>query len=352
MDISAYISRLLYDHDCVIIPGLGGFVCNYKPAEIHPIHHTLTPPSKAVSFNRNLKSNDGLLINYISNVANLSFDKAAEMVSNWVSSSIILLKKNDEVVISKVGRLFNDIESNLQFTPDESVNYLKASFGLPVLTVEPIIRGKAIEFTEKFTQETKHVIGRTKGISRAAAILLLLVSLVGIAELMWMGVEIKPLNLDQASVFNFVNQIFKTPEPELTTLPIELNSDNNITADTFNQITETVIDSPALVVNQVPMIEEKQNVATATDEAQPQLAATNTYGHTYYVMIGAFAEEKNIEAAVARLQQRFPDSVILVEKGKRLTKLGYSVGGSFHIAVQKLQEAQQEEDSTFWLLKK
>ena len=74
-------------------------------------------------------------------------------------------------------------------------------------------------------------------------------------------------------------------------------------------------------------------------------------GHTYYVIIGAFAEDKNIEAAKQRLQQKFPDSIILVQKGNRLTKLGYSVGNNFWRAKEQLSAAQSE-DSTFWLLKK
>ena len=69
----------------------------------------------------------------------------------------------------------------------------------------------------------------------------------------------------------------------------------------------------------------------------------------YFVIIGAFIEEKNIAAATARLQERFPDSVILIQKGKRLTKVGYSVGNNFRQAVEKLKEVQTQDDSTYWL---
>jgi len=48
MDISSYISELLFEHDCVIIPNFGGFICNYKPADIHPIQNTVSPPAKAI----------------------------------------------------------------------------------------------------------------------------------------------------------------------------------------------------------------------------------------------------------------------------------------------------------------
>ena len=63
--IDYYINELLYIHDCVIIPGFGGFVGNHISAKLNKASKTLTPPSKQILFNENLKTNDGLLINYI-----------------------------------------------------------------------------------------------------------------------------------------------------------------------------------------------------------------------------------------------------------------------------------------------
>ena len=43
-ELDKYISELLFDYDCVIVPQLGGFVTNYKPAYFDKgIAH---PPSK------------------------------------------------------------------------------------------------------------------------------------------------------------------------------------------------------------------------------------------------------------------------------------------------------------------
>lgn len=346
MDISTFIGGLLLEHDCVIIPGFGGFICNYKPAEIHPILHTVSPPSKSISFNRNLKSNDGLLINFIAERGNVSFTEAGEMVNTWVKSSLNLLKKGEDVLLRKIGKLHHDIEGNLLFAPDETTNYLKSSFGLRTITVEPIMHGKMIDFTEKFQQETKHVATNKKS-WRIAAMILLLAGIATIAQLMWTGVEIKRLNLDEANVFSFMNRIFKAEEPEIKPLLVEITSsivaqDTAVVENTEPANSETVAtptnstDSEPEVSNAVPVQEENSSTASP---------------YTYYVMIGAFAEEKNIEAAKLRLQQKFPDSVILVEKGKRLTKLGFSAGNNFYKAKAQLESAQ-EEDASYWLLKR
>ncbi|MEZ5146056.1 MAG: hypothetical protein R2759_02935 [Bacteroidales bacterium] len=72
MDISFHISELLFEHDCVIIPGFGGFVGHYSPAKIHPISHTF-PPSKIFYLTQNSPMTMGLLLDYISQRENVSY---------------------------------------------------------------------------------------------------------------------------------------------------------------------------------------------------------------------------------------------------------------------------------------
>ena len=85
MKLDHYISKLLFRYDCVIVPNLGGFVTNYKPANIHPIKNTFYPPSKGISFNKNLIHNDGLLANAISQENGISYEKALSIIEQGVA---------------------------------------------------------------------------------------------------------------------------------------------------------------------------------------------------------------------------------------------------------------------------
>ena len=85
MRIAEYISKLLYQNDCVIIPGMGGFVTNYTSAKIHPINHTFYPPSKSILFNAKLLNDDGLLINAISIGEKISYSEAKNEVAFFVN---------------------------------------------------------------------------------------------------------------------------------------------------------------------------------------------------------------------------------------------------------------------------
>ena len=85
MDITAFIRELLFGHDCVIVPGFGGFIGNYTPARIDKNSGTFYPPVKQISFNRNLNHNDGLLIGKISGFSNMTYGDTRNMVEEFVA---------------------------------------------------------------------------------------------------------------------------------------------------------------------------------------------------------------------------------------------------------------------------
>lgn len=324
MEISTYIGELLFEHDCVVIPNFGGFICNYRSADIHPVQNTISPPSKAISFNRNLQSNDGLLITYVAQRRGISFDAATNEVSGWVAASQSLLKGGNALVLPKIGKLTTNVEGNIQFQPFNEVNYLKSSFGLRTIIAYPVTRvARQIDFTEKFITEIKHGNSQPKRrVWSIAASVLLVVSLMAMAELMWMGVEVKQLHLNEAGVFGFMGRMFNHAEPEIKPLPVVIEKATEAAVTTAEPVAEpTAITAPA-------------------DNST-----------TYYIIIGAFKEDKNVEAARQQLQQKFPDSVILVEKTNRLTRLGYSVGHDEASALQQLDEARHSEPA-YWLMKK
>ena len=58
MQLSLYISNLLFDHDCVTVPGFGSFLGNYKSAEYDLKEQKFYPPTKQISFNSVTKTGD------------------------------------------------------------------------------------------------------------------------------------------------------------------------------------------------------------------------------------------------------------------------------------------------------
>lgn len=330
MDISAHISELLFEHDCIIIPGFGGLVCNYAPAEIHPIENTVSPPSKAISFNRNLQTNDGLLVNYLMQTENISFDAATDFVTKWVDATKAMINSGEVVIINKVGRFHNDIENNLQFKVDTSVNYLKTSFGLRKVTAYPVIsrqRTLPLETEEAATYEEQAPVKHSQW--KVAAIIVLMLCLGALAQMMWMGVEIKPLHLNEAGVMGFINT-FSNNKPQAVA-PIEITESTNegVSTETPTTVTEpTTLTEPATVV---------ETPVTGTEQ--------------YYIIIGAFKRGKNIDAAKADLALQHGDSNVLIDNNGSLTRIGYFAGSTEAAARKELDKAKGA-NADAWLFKK
>jgi nucleoid DNA-binding protein len=123
MDITAFIRELLFSHDCVIIPGFGGFIGNYTPARIDKNSSTFYPPVKQISFNRNLNHNDGLLVGRISDSAKINYGDARNIVEEFTASLRKKLERGEKVTFDNIGSFSNNQEGNVQFEPDRNVNY-------------------------------------------------------------------------------------------------------------------------------------------------------------------------------------------------------------------------------------
>jgi nucleoid DNA-binding protein len=138
LDITAFIRELLFGHDCVIIPGFGGFIGNYTPARIDKSDNTFYPPVKQISFNRNLNHNDGLLIGRISESAGLNYADARNIAEEFARELTARLAKGEKVVFDHIGSFVNNHEGNVQFEPDREANYHLNSYGLTTFQFMPL----------------------------------------------------------------------------------------------------------------------------------------------------------------------------------------------------------------------
>ncbi|MGE5316832.1 MAG: SPOR domain-containing protein [Chloroflexota bacterium] len=138
--LSKHISNLLFEHDCVIIPGLGGFITNYRPATIHPHHNTFYPPSKQVTFNTALTGNDGILITTLASYLSVDFNEAKKIVDQKVHAIRVSLVKGQRVEFDEIGYLVSNRENNIEFHSYNSINFLSEAYGLQKFSFNPVNR--------------------------------------------------------------------------------------------------------------------------------------------------------------------------------------------------------------------
>ena len=84
IELAQHIEALLLENDCVIVPGLGGFVAHYASATRVKEENIFLPPTRIIGFNPQLKMNDGLLVQSYMSVYGTNFSDATKMVERKV----------------------------------------------------------------------------------------------------------------------------------------------------------------------------------------------------------------------------------------------------------------------------
>jgi CCDC81-like prokaryotic HU domain 1/CCDC81-like prokaryotic HU domain 2/SPOR domain len=130
MTLENLISELLLRHNCVVIPSFGGFVAGQIPSHFDSEKGVILPPRKSLLFNKQLISNDGLLIATYAKHNHLNYDVAEFFIRDTVKKWQDKLAKGLRVTIENVGFLYLDAEKNIGFEQDRYSNLLLASYGL------------------------------------------------------------------------------------------------------------------------------------------------------------------------------------------------------------------------------
>jgi hypothetical protein len=104
----------------------------------------LLPPSKKLGFNKQLRQNDGVLLNWLQN--ELACDHAAALnhLEEFADYCNSILNNKRRLSIERLGFFYLDFENNLCFEPRTDINFLSDSFGLA-----------PVHLKELETQETK-----------------------------------------------------------------------------------------------------------------------------------------------------------------------------------------------------
>lgn len=134
MSISKHINELLYNHNCVIVPGFGAFLTKNIAASRN--NDVFSPPKKTIAFNGMLKENDGLLANKISATDGISYKAALKKIKKDVKTLASSLNVG-EVEIDNIGTLRLNDEKKIQFQPNQNVNFDSKSYGLESFTRAP-----------------------------------------------------------------------------------------------------------------------------------------------------------------------------------------------------------------------
>jgi len=144
MKIEQYIAQLLYRYQCVAVPGFGAFLTETQSAQLQESTNSFFPPKKMISFNANLKNNDGLLAHHVAQAEKTSYDYAVSLIQFEVFSWQKRLETHGVLSFKNIGTFRLNADANLVFTAEETNQYLTTSFGLSPF-VSPMVKRELFE---------------------------------------------------------------------------------------------------------------------------------------------------------------------------------------------------------------
>ena len=137
-ELVKHIEILLLEHDCVVVPQIGGFVTCNAPAKYIEDENLFLPPIRTVGFNERLKADDGLLMRSYVSAYHCTEAEAKKMLGEQIRDLQQELWENGTYDLGSIGVLTQDAQGNVQFSPCQAGTVCPAYYGLDALFFEPL----------------------------------------------------------------------------------------------------------------------------------------------------------------------------------------------------------------------
>lgn len=115
--LERHIEILLLSNECVMVPGLGGFMTHHVCSTYSENDHQMFPPLRTLGFNPKLKANDNLLAQSYVEAFDISYPEAMQRIEDEVGELRERLNNDGKYVLNDIGTLTVNDEGNIEFTP-------------------------------------------------------------------------------------------------------------------------------------------------------------------------------------------------------------------------------------------
>ena len=138
MSLAYYLRELLYQYECVTIPDFGAFVTRSLPVQIDYAQGLFSPFRRELTFNNLLKSNDGVLTQYMATKQNIAYESALRAIEK---ERIVWKQKlqTQALILGDLGEMRLNSSKKIEFLPYGKINYHKEAFGLRMFTRTPVV---------------------------------------------------------------------------------------------------------------------------------------------------------------------------------------------------------------------
>jgi nucleoid DNA-binding protein len=348
MKIGIYISELLFEHESVILPGLGEFYTRYNPARFVPELQKVESPSKQVAFNPGKTEGDTPLVDYLAEKEGMDTERVRRYLDNFAAEVRQLLSEGKQFKLEKIGILSTAPDGHLLLEPDRSVNYLSEAAGMGSIT-QPEKKAEGAPLPEP--GEEAPAAAAAPAASPVPPADTPPEEAAGIRKtelppaLRWVAYTVVPLLviiiiLALNFSFFFGEGGLLRSGKQATEAPAAVPADP--------PETEAAVEEPARDAGQAA--EETPEVTPPAGDAATA-AAPRTDGPTYYIVVGSFPDREVADRYVERLRaQGASQAAVFMQTGFGYHRVAYAVYNDLSEAEAVLETVKEQINQDAYIL--
>ena len=383
IELAQHIEVLLLENDCVIVPGLGGFVAHYTPAMRVAEENVFLPPTRIIGFNPQLKMNDGLLVQSYMAVYDTDFSDATRIVEKEVAYIFTALHEDGKVDLPNIGELRYSIHGIYDFAPYDHKITTPYLYGLESFEMQELAELKK-PYMEKTIRYSVPVVPEDKKrrveikfnrsyLSNAVAMIAV------VALFFFLSTPIENTEVVEGNYAQLLpNELFEMIEKEslaINPIVVSRKADTPKTSAQKNtgqkakkkvvpvavrevKVGQANAQNAPVVSQPKQQAAEVSSSASATIKSEVQKTTAGTVAPSlvsakkYHIIIASVGTEKDAEAMAKQLIEKgYPHAKAIVGDGKM--RVSIESCGTETEAYQALNRVRQNETyKNAWVLKK
>jgi len=348
VNLSSDIKDLILLNEGLILPGLGGFVTKYHPAEIRRNSNVFDPPSMEIKFDSRMVTDNGLLVSRVAKKNKISEVEARSVVNDYMESLKRDLQEKGTASIDEVGILVKDSNGNLTFKAPAGQNYRIQSFGLPEVEIPPSAKPPEIP-RRTLTPPVVQPVSKKRIRIPLAAVIIALV-LLGAGVVYFTGLfdrYLKPLFVNAEPVVMLSDE---NPEKIVFGQPVTAGEDT-IASEVNQQLTSISSKEKALYYGEPDKTEQIQpETSVKITETPITLAPVNQSGE-FHIIAGSFLIPGNADRQKNALEKKGYTPQI-IRKNDDFFYVALQAFDSKETAIAEMRKLRRELDLPLWVMKR
>lgn len=367
VQITLHIERLLVHNDCVIVPGLGGFVAQDCSAKYVEEEELFLPPYRSVSFNQRLTMNDGLLVHDVAQHHHLDYKDAVRIVDDEVAKIRETIAAGGKYTFHGIGTLRSADKGGFEFEPIACGVSAPDLYGLDCYYVTPL---QKVQPAPKKVAINKHdddtlTFRLHMNVIRYAA--------VAAVAAVFFFVCIAPLNSaiehqrSEAGMLHYLYSLFvnnhdnnssQIAEEQASVAPAKAhkattNAESETKGKLHNVADEAIAEENAITQEPTTEDETVPEKAVPAEPAQAPVAKPEVKAkeQPFAIVIASCVSERNANAMIDSWKTKGLTAASIYDKGKYL-RVFYGTFETYdnaHAALKKLRTEHPAEFAEAWV---